>query len=223
VHFAHKNLGEIAPRETGLKNKRFEELSYADFQKINKLAAKEQMSGTVDFLTKQDRKAFIAIPQGGLFVDGTGNAMNAPNPADAYGRYPYAMDVYGNFFTKAEGSTRANVDNFNHSSFNAGKAVTCAGMTKIQNGLLLWIDNNSGHYKPGKQHLHNLVCVLAQEGVDLTRAAVGLYDYTGGAQKVYLYKASNFLQDINYGFALLLANDNEIYQRLAALSANNGW
>jgi hypothetical protein len=64
---------------------------------------------------------------------------------------------------------------------------------------------------------------LAQEGVDLTRAAVGLYDYTGGAQKVCLYKASNFLQDINYGFALLLANDNEIYQRLAALSANNGW
>jgi hypothetical protein len=87
----------------------------AAFQKINKPAAREQLSGTVDFLTKQDRKAFIAIPQGGLFVDGTGNAMNAPNPADAFDRYPYAMDVYGNFFTKAEASTRANVDSFNHS------------------------------------------------------------------------------------------------------------
>jgi hypothetical protein len=65
--------------------------------------------------------------------------------------------------------------------------------------------------------------VLAQEWVDFTRAAVGLYDYSGAAKKVYLFKASNFLKDINYGFALLLTDDNEIYQRLAALAANNGW
>jgi hypothetical protein len=223
VHGAHKNLKEFAPKETALKNKKFEDLSYADFVKIHKLAAKEQLAGEVDFLTKAQRKAFLAIPQGGFFVDGTGNNIDAPDPPDADGRWPYAMDDYGNFFTKAEGSTKANVEMFNHSSFNAGKSVTCAGMVKILNGRLIWIDNSSGHYKPTKKNLHAMLCVLGQEGIDLARAGVGLYDFTTGRQQVFLYKASNFLVDINYGFPRLLADDQEIYKVLAALSANRAW
>jgi hypothetical protein len=221
VHMVHKNLGEFAATETKLAGKRFEELTFADFQKIHKLAGREQMAEQVDFLTKADRKAYLAIPHGGTFIDGTGHPFNAPNPVAPGSRYPYAIDDYGNFFTKEEGSTRA--PKFNHSSFNAGKSVTCAGMTAILNGRLLYLDNNSGHYKPTKQNLHTAVKVLAQEGIDLSSTGVCLYDYSTGAQKVYLYKATNFHANINYGFPRLVADDFELRQILIDLANNALW
>ena len=221
VHVAHRNLAGIAPGQTALARKRFEDLSLSDFKKIHALAGNDGLAGHVDFLTKQDRKAYIAIPSGGTFVDGQGQAFNAPNPAAQGRRWPYAIDNYGNFFTKEEDTARA--DKFNHSSFNAGKSVTCAGETAIVNGRLLWIDNNSGHYQPTKQNLHTAVTVLGQEGIDLGHAAVGFYDYSTGVKRVFLYKATNFHLDINYGFPRLLADDNEIAQVLTQLANGALW
>jgi len=59
-----------------------------------------------------------------------------------------------------------------HSSFLGGDAVRCAGMIGVKNGKVTWIDNDSGHYRPGTHHLHNLVSYLNKYQVFAPKAIV---------------------------------------------------
>ena len=71
----------------------------------------------------------------------------------------YAMDYYGNLYCRdVKGGFTTDSDTgelkfFNHSSFNAGKNVICAGVLVIKDGLLININNMSGHYRPTKDNL----------------------------------------------------------------------
>ena len=106
--------------------------------------------------------------------------------------WPYAIDKYGNLFCRDDVAAPGQ---FNHSSFNAGKDVICAGFIKIENGDLKLISNNSGHYKPRPQQLHNAVQALINEGANLNSAEVEveLHDYTSGRLEVWLWEgATNF-------------------------------
>ncbi len=79
--------------------------------------------------------------------------------------FMYAMDAYGNLFAKNDnlGATQ-----FNHSSFNAGREVVCAGMIAGGHGRLYFIDNNSGHYQPSRQDLWSCVNKLRNAGVHMS-------------------------------------------------------
>jgi hypothetical protein len=103
---------------------------------------------------------------------------------------PYAMDRYGNlFFMEVKGT---GLRGFNHSSFCAGKGVICAGMLWFYEGYLLYIDNDSGHYKPTRDNLRNAVLLLSNDyQVPLNYLKVGVrspqkqdLEYYGGTQFV---------------------------------------
>ena len=68
-----------------------------------------------------------------------------------------------------------------------------AGTLTINNGILEMIDNNSGHYKPNRDNLHNCLEILNQEGVDLTQAIVNLYLFQNNRKEEHKYSANNFL------------------------------
>jgi hypothetical protein len=106
------------------------------------------------------------------------------------------MDRYGNLLQK-DAEPIGDAFFFNHSSFNAGHDVVCAGTLKINNGDLTEIDNNSGHYKPGRDNLFNCLDVLAGEGVDLTNTTVNLYVFVGGRKEEHRYLAPAFLSNPN--------------------------
>ena len=53
---------------------------------------------------------------------------------------------------------------FHHSSFVSGRRVRCAGMIAIENGRVVALSNNSGHYKPRKEHVRNFVEFLSAIG-----------------------------------------------------------
>lgn len=48
-------------------------------------------------------------------------------------------------------------DTFHHSSFTGGDIIRCAGMIGGVNGKIIYIDNDSGHYRPGTENLQRLV------------------------------------------------------------------
>jgi len=94
-----------------------------------------------------------------------------PLTTDQQNGWPYAIDEYGNLFTMPFPDPA--VEQFNHSSFNAGKDVVCAGVIWVNQGVLVAIDNNSGHYKPSQENLHHAVTLLIQElGAGGTQGAV---------------------------------------------------
>jgi hypothetical protein len=55
-----------------------------------------------------------------------------------------------------------------HSSILAGGAVIGAGECKIENGELVMISNKSGHYKPSKENMLDVLRVLQRQNVQLS-------------------------------------------------------
>ena len=83
------------------------------------------------------------------------------------------MDRYSNLFTYDIGDLEGQGQKppaVNHSSMNAGRAVLCAGMIKVENGQVTLLTNSSGHYKPNKQHFSQAVAILRDEGLDFSEA-----------------------------------------------------
>ncbi len=77
--------------------------------------------------------------------------------------FMFAMDAYGNLFAKND---RAGATMFNHSSFNAGREVICAGSIRATGGFLEFISNESGHYQPTRQELWSCMNKLRNANLD---------------------------------------------------------
>ena len=107
----------------------------------------------------------------------------------------WAMDRYGNLFVKSSQMLQQ-AAYFNHSSFCAGNDVICAGTIVIDDGMLVYIDNQSGHYKPDRDQLLMAIGTLHHEGgipFILNTVRVGLM----GANGVTNYEGNSFLANVN--------------------------
>lgn len=129
--------------------------------------AKTQQPRTVLFLAKQERIKRLLIFKGNppLVWDGWDSKFETGGRSRAY-----VIDEYGNMYSSNEIFDRRY--SFNHSTFNAGKDVICAGTVSAADGQLTWINNSSGHYKPTRQNLHDAVRLLDDAGIDLARLKV---------------------------------------------------
>jgi hypothetical protein len=118
----------------------------------------------VHFLNKQERIKRLLMVFRGKFYNGFDSKFTT------FGTQAYVIDEYGNFYSTNE-SFGTDV-NFNHSTFNAGKDVICAGTLTVAQGELRNITNKSGHYKPTRQNLHNALVSLDSQELDLTNCVV---------------------------------------------------
>ncbi len=161
----------------------FGDLKEKEYAEIDRLTGRTQ---DVIYMRKMSRlRDMLLIDNVGRFtgVDGL-----ITNTNQKYG-WPFAMDRYGNVFTLDDVSADGQ---FNHSSFNAGNDVVCAGFIKILNGGLLLVSNNSGHYKPRRGHLQKLLGILKADLVDLTNCVIEFHDYSTGKLHVFEYTVSAF-------------------------------
>jgi hypothetical protein len=137
-------------------------------------------SGHLTYLKKQQRYQHLMLPDAnGKLRDFQDNLVSPGQP------WMYAMDENGSLFAKVPGVEEPGAFFFNHSSFNAGKDVICAGMLLIDNGVLKVINNESGHYKPSRTHLINCLHALQADGVDLSACVVGI-KHEGNNEAYYL-------------------------------------
>jgi len=178
-------------RKIGAKD--VDRLTPDDFRVLDELGRRNLLTGDVNYLKKGERFRYLCMCDGnGKLVDTDGNLVTT----HSFKVTAYAMDRYGNLFAK-DADPIGDAFFFNHSSFNAGHDVISAGTLTIASGVLTVIDNNSGHYKPGRQNLSNCLDVLAEEGVDLTKTIVNLYVFVGGVKEEHRFKAVAFLQNSN--------------------------
>ncbi len=195
-----KNIVKMRQQVVTIANKNINALSLKDLAMLDEIGRVNMLSGNVDYLKKAERYRYMAIPDNaGSLCDYNDNPLNFP----AWQVIAYAMDKYGNLFCKDAVPIAQTSEFFNHSSFNTGHDVICAGCLAITNGALLMIDNNSGHYKPTRDHLHNCIKVLDDEGVDLTNTEVELHVFVWNAlqakhiEHVHKFHAAAFLADKN--------------------------
>ncbi len=129
----------------------------------------------VEFLKRDERLQHLLVIRNGLLYQG-GQPYDCPTKTGtgyvAIRAATFAMDRYGNLFSKptAEAS-KANL-RFNHSTYLAGKEVLCAGTLACKDGHLLKMTNLSGHYRPDAPALRRALIMIGAEGVDLDAVAV---------------------------------------------------
>lgn len=89
-----------------------------------------------------------------------------------------------------------NFYSFYHSSYAGGEDVICTGCLSAIDGKLIYINNDSGHYKPTPQQILLVLDALRVQGVDMTdvRVEYGAVDATGAFHR-HLRMAKMFMAD----------------------------
>lgn len=86
----------------------------------------------------------------------------------------YALDANGNLYMELPGGDGGQA--LNHCSFLEGRPVVCAGTIGITGGVVGYIDNASGHYRPNRQNLLRCLEVLRERIGDTYFAMVRVVD-----------------------------------------------
>lgn len=105
------------------------------------------------------------------------------------GTWVYAVDENDVFYTEV--STHSG-QSLNHCSFLAGRPVKCAGMIGITNGVVGYIDNGSGHYRPSRKNLVNCLEALKDLVGALNFQKIIVRDHSA-RYSVAAYSADKFL------------------------------
>lgn len=145
--------------------------SYDDFVELAGQTGGKQ----VEFLNRAERmEHLIVIKNGLLYQDGVPYSCNTKTSmgTTAVLAATYAMDKYGNLFSKKGVKASQKGLMFNHSTYCAGKEIVSAGTLTCLDGHLLKITNSSGHYKPTGMNLKSALVLLGQEDVDLHSVVV---------------------------------------------------
>ena len=193
-----------------LGTRKFEDLTDADFNALNRIFIlnssgqrivdpasmdKTKLERAVLYLDKEERIKHVLLVKGGLLMEDFNKPLSTGNSI-----YPYARDKYGHLLTMClqTGDKLAKCGFFNHSSFNAGKDVVCAGVLEAEAGRLTSFGNESGHYKPTRENLHNGVALLAQQKIDFRTTKIKCLEFPGGKQTMSTWNSgTRFLANMN--------------------------
>ncbi len=111
----------------------------------------------VAYLQKtQLQKLAITFNQGKAFLQNSPLGSEAAKAKGAKGELLYVLGQNNIFYSHQDFKPKAAQQefNFHHSSFFSGDNVKCAGTWKAsENGTILSLSNESGHYQPQAKHL----------------------------------------------------------------------
>lgn len=112
----------------------------------------------VKYFSKEEAELFkIDFSSGRISQNGKNyfTDLNRPRPHTIF-----ILDVEDNLYLCDCNS----VNEIHHSSFNQGKAVKAAGEMYIHDGVILEVNNFSGHYRPSDQSLYYLIDTIEDKG-----------------------------------------------------------
>lgn len=148
----------------------FDNFTEQQFEMFGRWIEAKGLPSKVLYLSKMERLQHMKYVRNGALA----NIDDTPFVTKKVALTAWAMDRYGNFFAM-HAHDSPGVVTVNHSSLLGGKDVACAGcIVTNESGRLVEIDNNSGHYKPTRQHLHGALAYLAEQGLDLEGVTVAL-------------------------------------------------
>lgn len=103
-------------------------------------------------------------------IDGSKVLYNSSGQKHNAGMKMFVMNTEGEFFVHKKERPTPEKPGCNHSSFFHGAPVAAVGFMHFnEEGDLIAIDDYSGHYKPGKQQVLNVMHALNAQGFDLSK------------------------------------------------------
>lgn len=110
-----------------------------------------------------------------------------------------------------------------HSSLLAGRKVAGAGELKAINGLLHWISNKSGHYRPSMGHLLQVLHQLQKNGVAMDFQVLALPENKTYQTVGHLLKALEMAGEPDYELMKLLRYAAHLRPEVLATHQPNPW
>lgn len=119
------------------------------------------------YFDEAERTRFQLHFKDGIFVDYKGRPVNTRGPIQ------FVIAPEGHFYsfagvTYVDGKPIENVTLY-HSSFLAGGPVLMAGLVEFNEGVITYIDNESGHYMPRTGAFYQFLSALRANGIDFNR------------------------------------------------------
>lgn len=137
----------------------------------------------IRYLNEEERLDYkLEIKEGKAYLRGRMLPhLTADEDPNSEVNYMYSMDLKGNIYVNEDGPLAG--CRFHHSSLVAGEPVTGTGHFKIQQGVINYASNCSGHYHPPDVLLDQVLEVLKENGVTVKEK----HYYGGKPMKRYRY------------------------------------
>lgn len=135
----------------------------------------------VNYVTAEDRWRYQILVSGGKMyrrASAESTATSDETLLSANG-YIFIIDDKGNLYCSMGEQPQGKL--FHHSSIMNGVAVAFAGAIDVTAGKLTGIDNASGHYRPGKEHLLNALKIIQTQGISLKSVRI---TYLAGMRRI---------------------------------------
>ena len=147
----------------------------------------------VRYLSESERSKFeLKVGSDGKLYTADGKLYDSDAAADrGSGRAIFVMSKDGRIYVMQPGQK----GRFNHSSFLAGEGVAAAGEITVQNGVVTYLSDRSGHYMPETEHTLQLVYRLQGRGADVTKMKVKAWNLPEMSAADFVEKAPSKLPD----------------------------
>jgi hypothetical protein len=165
--------------------KTFDNLSVVEYQTLSKyceLVGKKRLY--VKYIKCRDRlKYMVFVGKDGLLYCYDEHA-DKEVPLDIGRRSLFVIDRYKTiYYSEEDGYHVLNgQDATHHSSLVSGNDVMFAGSWQVEKGELVYLCNDSGHYRPKRLDTHNAVKTLHELGTDLQNCDLDIIQNVEGEQ-----------------------------------------
>jgi len=136
------------------------------------MAEQDKVLGLVYLTSEELRQKHLITVKDGKLCDPSGNLLDTRHVVGSHGGPPgraiYVMDKDGNIFLHTE----PEFGKMHHSNLSGGEEVAGAGQMRIEDGTLVVIDRNSGHYRCSPEYTEQVVQRLQDLGVDTSGVVV---------------------------------------------------
>lgn len=126
--------------------------STTNLENMYSIGSKKEFEKGVKYLNEKEREVYEIFVQHDKIVDSKGNLIDTSGSISILEDGTPDVTDYAIFVMSEKGqlylSKSRKVGEFHHSSFLAGKPVAAAGEMIIKKGVIIEINNASGHYKP---------------------------------------------------------------------------
>ncbi|WJX33295.1 IQ domain-containing protein iqm2 [Trifolium repens] len=117
----------------------------------------------IKYLGPKERQSYEVVVEDGRLLYKQSRELLNTTKEGSRGKWIFVLSTSKNLYVgkKKKGS-------FQHSSFLAGGATSCAGRLVVEHGLLKAVWPHSGHYRPTEENFKEFVSFLEENNVDLS-------------------------------------------------------
>ena len=138
-----------------------------------------ELNTTVKYFSKQERSEYQIFFKKGRLYTNNGQLLDKKY-CQKTNRTRFVIGPDKNFYV-FDKKKKCQKDRHQHSSLFSGEAIIGAGILEMSSeGKIIYISNDSGHYKPGPQQMLETLQLLQEDGIDLKGVSLDL-----GSSKFY--------------------------------------